>query len=301
MMKTLIIGYGSLMSRFGINERISTRKIEICNPFIARFKGSRGFNTTGRRYMDIGKNFNPEGVQISIDNAIDELRNTIECLAFYVEDETLQKIAQREGIPIGIMNEIKNSLDIFNKRSNIQEGKKDFAEFLWTYYPKHDISTNYQEKIHQYRQELGEHIKFDIINAQSYIPHPVKVECKQKNKIVFGLISIRADIGAKKDYAKDIGLMTFREAIRSENPPRELYLKDCILGGVHGINIRDILAGMGDIYGEMDQYIKNLKKKIKEEWNNTLNWKFHGNNLRANLVRSGLLDFFPEILIDIKN
>lgn len=29
MAKTLIIGYGSLMSHFGINEQISTRNIEI--------------------------------------------------------------------------------------------------------------------------------------------------------------------------------------------------------------------------------------------------------------------------------
>jgi len=298
MIKALIIGYGSLMSHFGINERISTRNIEIFNPFIARFKGSRGFNTTGRRYMDIGKNFSPEGVQISIDDVIDESRNTIECLAFYVEDGALQKIAQREGFPIGLINEIRTSLNVYNQKSNIQEGKKDIAEFLWTFYPKQDISTNYQERIHKYRKELDEHIKFEILNAQSYVPHPVKVECKQKNRIVFGLISIHTDIGAKNDYTNDIGLMTFREAINSENPPRELYFKDCILGGIHGINIRDILSGMGDINGEMDYYIKKLKEIIKEEWNNTLSWKFHGNNLRANLVRSGLLDFFPEILID---
>jgi len=298
MAKTLIIGYGSLMSHFGINEQISTRNIEIFNPFIARFKGSRGFNTTGGRYMDIGKSFSLEGVQISNDDVIDESRNTIECLAFYVEDGTLQKIAQREGFPFELTSEIRTSLNDYNKKSNYQERKKDIAEYLWTFYPKQDISTNYQERIYLYRKELGEHIKFEILNAQSYVPHPVKVECKQKNRIVFGLISIRTDIGAKKDYTNDIGLMTFREAIHSENPPRELYFKDCILGGVHGINVRDILSGMGDINGEMDYYIKNLKEKIKEEWNNTQSWKFHGNNLRANLVRSGLLDFFPEILND---
>lgn len=46
MIKVLIIGYGSLMSHFGSNEQIFTKNIEIFNPFIARFKGSRGFNTT---------------------------------------------------------------------------------------------------------------------------------------------------------------------------------------------------------------------------------------------------------------
>ncbi len=298
MVKTLIIGYGSLMSYFGINEQRSTENIEIFDPFITRFKGSRGFNTTRRRYMDIGKNFSPEGVQISIDDIIDKSGNKFECLAFYVEDGALQKIVQREGFPIALMSEIKTSLNNYNKKYNIKEGEKDIAEFLWTFYPRQDSFTNYQERIHQYRKELGEHIPFEILNAQNYVPHPVKVECKQKNRIIFGLISIHTDIGAKKDYTNDIGLMTFREAIHSENPPRELYFKDCILGGVHGINIRDILSGMGNVNGEMDFYIKNLKEKIKEEWNNTQSWRFHGNNLQANLVRSGLLEYFPEILID---
>jgi hypothetical protein len=287
------------MSHFGINERMSTRNLEIFNPFIARFKGSRGFNTIGGRYMDIGKNFSPEGVQISIDDIVDKSRNTFESLAFYVEDGTLQKIAQREGFPFKLMSEIRNSLNDYNKKRNTQEGQKDIAEYLWIFYLKQDISTNYQERIHQYRKELDEHNKFEILNTESYVPHPVKVECKQKNMIVFGLISIRTDIGAKKNYTNDIGLMTFRKAIHSANPPRELYFKDCILGGVHGINVRDILSGMGDINGEMDCYIENLKEIIKEEWDNTQSWKFHGNNLHANLVRSGLLDYFPEILIDL--
>ncbi len=293
--KTLIIGYGSLMSYFGINERMSTRNIEIFDPFITRFKGSRGFNTTGRRYMDIGKNFSPEGIQISVDDSIDESKTTIECLAFYVEDRTLDKITQREGIPITMMNGIRNSLNKYNKRNSIEEGKKGISEFLWNFYPEQDISANSQERTYLYRKELGENIKYGILNRQSYAPHPVMVECKQENKVLFGLISIYTNIGAKKDYADYIGLMTFREAIQSENPPRELYFKDCILGGVHGINIRDILSGMGDINGEMEYYIKNLKEKIKDEWNKTLSWEFHGNNLQANLVRSGLLDYFPEI------
>ena len=53
------------MSYYGINKRTSTRDIEIFNPFIVRFKGSRGFNTSEGHYMDIGKEFNPEGVQVS--------------------------------------------------------------------------------------------------------------------------------------------------------------------------------------------------------------------------------------------
>lgn len=74
----LIIGFGSLMSCYGINQQ-STRNIEILNPFIVRFKGCRGFNTIEGHYMDIGKGFDPEGVQVSIDEVIDKSRDTIEC------------------------------------------------------------------------------------------------------------------------------------------------------------------------------------------------------------------------------
>ena len=57
----LVIGYGSLMSRFGIDRNQSTRDIDVFKPFIVRFKGFRGFNTIEGHYMDIGKNFNPVG------------------------------------------------------------------------------------------------------------------------------------------------------------------------------------------------------------------------------------------------
>ncbi len=291
----LIIGFGSLMSCYGISQQ-STRNIEIFNPFIVRFKGCRGFNTIECHYMDIGKSFYPEGVQVSIDEVIDKSRDTIECLAYYVKDKTLQKIAKREGYPIELMKRIRTSLNNYNKKSIVQDGKRELAEFLWTFYPEQDISANCHKKIQKYRKKLGE--QFDTINANSYVPHPVKVICKQKKRIVFGLISIRTDIGAKKGYYNDIRLMTILEAIHSENPPRSTYFLECILGGVHGINIRDLLSGMDINNGEMNRYLINLKENIKEEWNNTKNWNFHGNNLRANLERSGLLEYFPELSME---
>ena len=177
-------------------------------------------------------------------------------------------------------------------------GKKEIAEFLWTFYPEQDIFANNQERIHNYRKKLGEYIQLDIINAHSYVPHPVKMICQQKNRIVFGLISIHTDIGTKRDINTDIRLMNIREAIHSENPPRNTYFLECILGGVHGINIRDLLSGMDINNGEINRYIIDLKENIKEEWNNTQNWNFHGNNLRANLERSGLLEYFRGLLID---
>ncbi|GAG54307.1 unnamed protein product, partial [marine sediment metagenome] len=84
------------MSYYGIYKQPSTRDIEIFNPFIVRFKGLRRFNTIGRRYMDIGKEFNPKGVQVDIDDPIDKSGNNIECLAYYVKEEGLQKIGIRE-------------------------------------------------------------------------------------------------------------------------------------------------------------------------------------------------------------
>ncbi len=114
------------------------------------------------------------------------------------------------------MSEIRSFLNNQNKKDNIQEGMKDIAEFLWTFYAQQDSYNSYQEKIHQYRKKLGKHITFEILNAHRYVPHPVKVECNQKKRNVFGLISIHTDIGAKKDNTNNIALMTFREAIHSD-------------------------------------------------------------------------------------
>lgn len=113
----LIIGYGSLMSYCGIYERPFTRDIEIFNPFIVRFKGLRRFNTIGRHYMDIGKEFNPKGVQVDIDDPIDKSGNIIECLAYNVKDEGLQKIAIREGYPNGLLERINK----YNQKDKVFE------------------------------------------------------------------------------------------------------------------------------------------------------------------------------------
>lgn len=287
----LLIGYGSLMSYYGIYEQQSTKDIEIFNPFIVRFKGLRRFNTIRRRYMDIGKEFNPKGVQVDIDDPIDKSGNNIECLAYYVKEEGLQKIGIRERYPNTLLERIKK----YNQKDKVQEGKRKLAEILWTFYPELDISASYHEKICIYRKKLGDHIHYDIINAHSYVPHPVKVLCKQKDMNIFGLISIHTNIGAKRDNNSDIRLMTIQKAINSKNPPRKSYFQECILGGVHGINVRDLLSGMDINNGRMNQYLSNLKGNIEKEWNNTQDWNFHGNDLRANLKRSGLLEYFHEL------
>lgn len=46
---------------------------------------------------------------------------------------------------------------------------------------------------------------------------------------------------------------------------------------------------------EMKQYLTSLKEDIEKEWKMTPNWIFHGNDLCANLKRSGLLEYFPDL------
>lgn len=284
----LIIGFGSLMSYYGIKKQPSTRNIEIFNPFIVRFKGSRGFNTIEGHYMDIGKNFNPVGVKVDINEAINNSGNSFECLAFYIKVEDFYMIKRREGYPAKLIDKINDSLSNYNENINQD---LNMATFLWKFYPYQEKKANNHSKILRYRNNLDRCVDCNVLDKPNYIPHPVKVKC-QKNK--FGLISIRTDIGAKKDFNNDIRLMTINEAIQSERPPRDSYFLECILGGVHGINVRDLLSGMGTINGEMNRYLINLKENIKKEWNNTQNWNFHGNNLCANLERSGLQEFLLE-------
>jgi len=285
----LIIGYGSLMSRFGIDRRQSTRNIDVFNPFIVRFKGFRGFNTIKDHYMDIGKNFNPVGEQVNINEAIDESGKTFECLAYYIKDEDLHKIKKREDYPTELMDKIKKSLSNYNEKNNQD---LNMATFLWTFYPYQEGKADNRSKILRYRKNLGSYVNSNIINKSHYIPHPIKVKC-QRNK--FGLISIRTDIGAKKDFNNNIRLMTISEAIHSESPPRKSYFLECILGGVHGINIRDLLSGLNPNDQEKYCTIKDLKEKINEEWNKTQDWVFHEDDLCVNLKRSGILEYFPNL------
>ena len=129
------------------------------------------------------------------------------------------------------MDKIKDSLSNYNEKSN-QDLK--IATFLWNFYPYQEGKANYHNKILRYRNNLGSYVDYNVINKPSYIPHPIKVIC-QKNK--FGLISIRTDIGAKKDFNKDIRLMTIIETNHSETLfekrafPRTPLLKTLSYGG----------------------------------------------------------------------
>ncbi|MFX0142426.1 MAG: hypothetical protein ACFFDN_52785, partial [Candidatus Hodarchaeota archaeon] len=62
--KEWIVGYGSLMSNFGMLSRESTKNIIIYDAFIGRFEAKRGFNTLRNYRMDIGYSFNPIGEMI---------------------------------------------------------------------------------------------------------------------------------------------------------------------------------------------------------------------------------------------
>ena len=285
----LVIGYGSLMSRFGIDRNQSTRDIDVFNPFIVRFKGFRGFNTIKGPYMDIGKNFNPVGEQVDNNGAIDKSGNSFECLAYYIKDEDFYRIKKREGYPTELIDKINDSLSDYNEKSNQD---LNMATFLWNLYPYQEEKANNRSKILLYRKNLGRCVDYNVIDKPCYIPHPVKVKC-QTNK--FGLISICTDIGAKKDINNDIRLMTISEAIRSERPPRDSYFIECVLGGVHGINVRDLLSRLNLNDQEKDDFIKYLEEKIYEEWNKTQDWIFHKDDLFANLKRSGILKYFPNL------
>lgn len=271
----LIIGYGSLMSYFGIQNRSPTRDIKINNPFIVKFYAKRGFNTKSGHYMDIGINFNPNGFYVNIDNALDLSKNNIECLGFFIKDEDFMKISEREGYPY----------DLIIKFQKVYG--QDAFKNLWSFYPDNNDYLSLQEKIHSYREKLK------IIEIHSYFPHPVKIFCQNISKNYLGVISIHTDVGAKGNYNQDINLMTIREAIKSNNPPRDTYFQECILGGVHGINVRDLLFGMDR--EEIKNNLINFEENILNEWKVTQNWKFHGDNLLYNLKRSGLGDYFPKL------
>jgi len=115
------------MSRFGIDEITSTRNLKVFNPFIVRFKEIRGFNTNLGHYMDIGENFNPVREKVRINENIDISNNIFECLAYYIQDEDLQKIARREGYPLKLINKIKTELSNSNRINN---QNLNIAEFL---------------------------------------------------------------------------------------------------------------------------------------------------------------------------
>lgn len=126
-------------------------------------------------------------------------------------------------------------------------------EYLW------NILDSSLFNIEEYRNKIKEQFSLNDEDMRKYLPHPVKIKVGE-DKYIYGLIAIHPDFGEKP--STDIRVMTFKKAVNDNFIGRESYLKEYLLGGVHGINVRDIISGLDNDMNIISKYLPDFKNGL---------------------------------------
>ena len=291
MRTELIIGYGSLMSLKGIDFRPSTKEISIHNAYIVRLHAKRGFNKDPL-YMDIEwRGFDPSKCyRVDKNDEPLEGEGYIECLAIEIPlshpgKKDFRGICSREGIgAIGT--------NLYDKRDEIlnSRGKSCLAEYLWGIYEKSEGDTP-RDKVIDYRKRLKNDPLIGAKLGHHYVLHPVKLDNGR-----YGIITIHPDMGIKGEDHKVVPPICDPE-LRSINsiPDLKKYFQLCILGGVHGIDVRDLIKCLKDKSNASlkQQLLSDLNISISKEEEKFMervqfDYENRFGNHKKRLERSGL-------------
>ncbi len=252
----LIFGYGSLMSYRGLFR--NPQKIKILDAFKAQIKGDRGFAKPCHKNniycMDID-NFELEGDYVK--NYLEQ--GFIEGLVTKINQEDFPQVCKREGYDISDSKDKgKNLISCFSNHNSVGEG-------LWELFQE-NIKNDIVASIRTYRIKLCDKVKGTSIH---YIPHPIALK-----NIGYAITFIApgkygtGDTHESEKVKKGIfKLLNTSEVLkvleRNELGKKEFldYFIECILGGIHGINISDLINSIP--YDS--EFMKNIKREITKE------------------------------------
>ena len=231
-MEVTVIGHGSLMSGRGLSFSGTFQLRTAC--IVALAGCTRGFaklSKYGDRFATDLELEQPvlEGTIVSPHTAPD---GRVEALGLSVSLEDCGRLVKREGYRPEAM------LTLVGRARKYGLG---VAEWLWR------LAAEQAHDLVAYRRQL-----FSITGYTSphYIPHPVRL-AEAGYALIFlapgprgtgtpAVVSIRQQTGI------NTVLSTVETWRRKPNEDQIAYFLSCLLGGVHGINVRDFLASVWD-------------------------------------------------------
>jgi hypothetical protein len=274
------------MSYYGLfRKRLEIlNEINILDTFIAQIKGQRGYGKPCRNNiicMDIDM-FELEGCIIK--NHLEQ--DYIEGLVIKINQEDFPKLCYREGYNKGE--------EIISSFSNY----KSIGEELWNLF-QDNKENDFFASIRKYREKLNNKIGY---TSSNYIPHPVYLK-NLGYAIVFIAPGKYGTGNANQQSIKDeegiFNLMNVSQVLKRKDVDEKKFLEytlECLYGGVHGINVRDIIELIND-----SDFMKAIQKNLNQESINKeksqFGCKIFGNlekyrqkfgELDQNLTRSGL-------------
>lgn len=287
-----IFGYGSLMSYRGLfrNGFGVLNNIKIIDALRSQIRGKRGLAkpASNNICMDIDF-FKLEG------SLIEEwpMEGYIEGFILEINQKDFQEFCRREGYSKG------NTLITYSSSYT------SIGEALWNIF-QDSMETDYYQSIIEYRKKLRKEINYTSIH---YIPHPLKIQDLGYAITFIAPGKYKTGNVYQQSIKKQKGiyrLLNLNEILRREDVNRHHfinYIIECIYGGVHGINIRDIINFISDDLEFLNEVKKHLTKELlieeKQKFGENIFqdievYEQRLGNLNNNLKRSGLesiLDF----------
>jgi len=284
-MEITVIGHGSLMSGQGLS---FSGPLQVKAASIVALAGCvRGFaklSRYGDRFAtDVESSHWPLTGRSIVPTTTPN--GEVEALALTVSLEDFSCLVKREGYSPLAMQQLATLA---------QERGKALADFLWSI---HEEATH--DRV-AYRCRLW---GFTGFTSPHYIPHPVRLDDGSCALIFLApgfegtgadeIISVRQETGIQ-------AVMNTRETWRQKpNEDQLTYFLSCILGGVHGINVRDLLSPVREESTLAEQLRKRLRQRLAVEREQfvavtTLSSEHYQRafgDTDASLKRSGLAEF----------
>jgi len=250
-MDVTILGHGSLMSGRGL---VFSGTLQVKDTFIVTLKNcTRGFaklSRYGDRFAtDIETpQFPIEGERVSL---AAPPNSEIETLALTVSLDDFSRLVKREGYSPAAIQQLA---ELAGKE------KRSLASFLWR------IQADVGHDPVLYRCQLFALTGF---TSPHYIPHPVRL-----SEGYYALIFLAPGFeGTGSDNVVSVrqqtaiqGVMSTRETWRRKpNDDQLSYFLSCLLGGAHGVNVRDLLISVSDDQSLITRLRSHLRKELEEE------------------------------------
>jgi hypothetical protein len=224
-MDVTVIGYGSLMSGWGLS---ASGPFHVKQAFIVALAGCRrGFAKLSRYGDHFAMDLELRKLPLHGHVPATAPNGEVEALALTLPLEEACRLARREGYEPAAMQQLARMA---------QARGLTIANFLW------ELSAEAGYEVVRYRRQLFALTGF---TSAHYIPHPVRLG-DAEDALIFlapgfegtgadGVVSVRQQTGIQT-------IMRTGETWRRKPTADQLtYFIVCLLGGVHGICIRDLL------------------------------------------------------------
>jgi hypothetical protein len=230
----IVIGYGSLMSGLGLLP--ATRLRVRAAARVALLNARRGFGKLSQDGNRFAMVLEPVNAALPIEAhglAADEPPSTApEGIALLVQPTDLTRLSDREGYSGGAVQRL---------RQEASARGQDLAAFLWSTLEAAEFNVG------AFRQRL-----FGLVGYTSphYVPHPVRLDT-HRFALTF-LAPGREGSGSERVVPVRVStrsemLLTAPEAWHRKPTRAQLtYFVACLLGGVHGISVQDLVMPLAD-------------------------------------------------------